>query len=73
MPFSRFGQPAGLTLLIGRLPPTGECWVFDDFWNVWGAGAEGDLLRAYRRAGGPIASGGPVASGIQAFSCASFP
>ena len=29
----------------------------DDFWNVWSAGAEAGLLRAYQRAGGPVPSG----------------
>ena len=33
----------------------------DEFWKVWSAGAEAGLLRAYRRAGGP------VSSGLQAF------
>ena len=33
----------------------------DEFWNVWSAGAEDGLVRAYHRAGGPLTSG------IQAF------
>ena len=33
----------------------------DEFWKDWSAGAEGGLLRAYQRAGGP------VSSGLQAF------
>ena len=48
------GVPHDLFL---RLREAYDCASVDDFWDVWSAGAEEGLFRAYCRAGGPVAGG----------------
>ena len=48
------GVPHGLFLLLREAY---DCASVDDFWDVWSAGAEEGLFRAYCRAGGPVAGG----------------
>ena len=47
-------MPRGLFL---RLREAHDRASVDDFWDVWSAGAEEGLFRAYWRAGGPVAGG----------------
>ena len=48
------GVPHDLFL---RLREAYDCASVDDFWDVWSAGAEEGLFRAYCRAGGRVAGG----------------